>query len=111
MANYRRGGKRAYRGSSASSDSMAARTAGRILFFPLLFVYLELVLHLYMKMNMKYFMVYFVFALAAGCLFSAVTMPFKLKVNRVLSKVFAVLITLVYIIELIAKTENACFGD
>ena len=103
MANYRRGGKRAYRGSSASSDSMAARTAGRILFFPLLFVYLELVLHLYMKMNMKYFMVYFVFALAAGCLFSAVTMPFKRKVNRVLSKVFAVLITLVYIIELIAK--------
>ena len=103
MANYRRGGKRAYRGSSASSDSMAARTAGRILFVPLLFVYLELVLHLYMKMNMKYFMVYFVFALAAGCLFSAVTMPFKRKVNRVLSKVFAVLITLVYIIELIAK--------
>lgn len=103
MANYRRGGKRAYRGSSASSDSMAARTAGRILFFPLLFVYLELVLHLYMKMNMKYFMVYFVFALAAGCLFSAVTMPFKRKVNRVLSKMFAVLITLVYIIELIAK--------
>ncbi len=103
MANYRRGGKRAYRGSSASSDSMAARTAGRILFFPLLFVYLELVLHLYMKMNMKYFMVYFMFALAAGCLFSAVTMPFKRKVNRVLSKVFAVLITLVYIIELIAK--------
>ena len=103
MANYRRGGKRAYRGSSASSDSMAARMAGRILFFPLLFVYLELVLHLYMKMNMKYFMVYFVFALAAGCLFSAVTMPFKRKVNRVLSKVFAVLITLVYIIELIAK--------
>lgn len=103
MANYRRGGKRTYRGGSASSDFMAARTAGRILFFPLLFVYLELVLHLYMKMNMKYFMVYFVFALAAGCLFSAVTMPFKRKVNRVLSKVFAVLITMVYIVELIAK--------
>ena len=103
MANYRHGGKRVYRGGSASSNSMAARTAGRVLFFPLLFVYLELVLHLYMKMDMKYFMVYFVFALAAGCLFSAVTMPFKRKVNRVLSKVLAVLITLVYIIELIAK--------
>jgi lipoteichoic acid synthase len=103
MTNYRRGGKRAYRSGSASGNSMAARTVCRILFFPLLFVYLELVLHLYMKMNMKYFVVYFVFALAAGCLFSAVTMPFKRKVNRVLSKVFAVLITLVYIIELIAK--------
>lgn len=104
MQNHRSGGKRVYRGKSAvSNDSLLMKTVGRIAFFPLLFVYLELVLHLYMKMNMKYFLVYFMFALAAGCLFSAVTMPFKRKVNRLLSKVFAILITLVYVVELIAK--------
>ena len=105
MRNYSRGGKRVYRGRSQTgvSDTFMLRTVGRILFFPLLFVYLELMLRLHMHMSMKYFIIPFVFSLAAGCLFAALSMPFKRKVNRILTKVFACAISLVYIVEMIAK--------
>lgn len=106
MQSYRRGGKRVYRGAGnghSSGDAILYKAIGRVLFFPLLFVYLELVLHLYMKMNMKYFVISFVFSLAGGCLLTALTMPFKRKVNRILEKVLTALISLVYIIELIAR--------
>ena len=103
----RRGGKRAaYTGrqrAGGGENSLWARTLGRILFFPLLFVYLELVLRLYMKMSMKYFPVVLPFALAAGFLCTALTMPFRRAVNRVLAKVLSALISLVYVIEIIAK--------
>lgn len=80
---------------------------GRVAFFPLLFVYLELVLHIAMGANLKYFIIYTLFALSLGCLFSALTMPFKRKVNRVLVKVLSVVISLIYIIEMIAKKDLA----
>ena len=106
MQNSRYGGKRVYRGRRAgagSEDTIFLRTIGRIVFFPLLFVYLELVLHLHMGTNMKYFIIYLLFSLSMGCLFSAITMPFKRKVNRVLVKVLASVVSLIYIIEMIAK--------
>lgn len=105
MSYDTQGGRRRYRGrrASSSADSILLKRIGRIAFFPLLFVYLELVLHLYMKTSMKYFIIYFVFGLAAGFLLTAVTMPFKRAVNRVLAKVLTVLVSLVYIVELIAK--------
>ena len=56
-----------------------------------------------MGANLKYFIIYTLFALSMGCLFSALTMPFKRKVNRVLVKVLSVVISLIYIIEMIAK--------
>ena len=106
MQSNRYGGKRVYRGrkSSAGSDStIFLKAVGRVAFFPLLFVYLELVLHIAMGANLKYFIIYTLFALSLGCLFSALTMPFKRKVNRVLVKVLSVVISLIYIIEMIAK--------
>lgn len=105
MRKYSRGGKRVYKGtcSTGPSDWFALRTAGRILFFPLLFVYLELVLRLHMRMSMKYFVIPFLFSLAAGFLFAALTMPFKRKVNRPLAKIFTCVISIVYIVEMIAK--------
>ena len=54
-------------------------------------------------MSMKYFPVVLPFALAAGFLCTALTMPFRRAVNRVLAKVLSALISLVYVIEIIAK--------
>ena len=103
--NYK--GKRTYTGRggsvSAASDRFFARTVGRVLYFPLLFVYLEVLLHLHMKMSMKYFVIFLLFGLAAGFLVTAICMPFKRKVNRILAKVLSAVISLAFIVEMIAK--------
>ena len=98
-------GKRVYhsRASSAYVPSEALQTLLRVLFFPVLFVYLELVLHISMKTNLAYIPVYLVFSIAAGLLFSALTLPFRRRVNSVLTKVLTTLFSLVYVIEIIAK--------
>jgi len=75
----------------------------RVLFFPVLFVYLELVLHVYMGTELKYLPIWLLYGLAAGCVCSALTLPFKRRVNGVLTKVLAVVISLVYVVEMIAK--------
>ena len=99
-------GARRYRGrrkGRGSERDILLRAAGRAAFFPLLLAYLELVLHIAMGMDLKYCVIYLLFALSMGCLFSALTMPFKRPVNRVLVKVLAVVISLLYIVEIIAK--------
>ena len=104
MYGTRYSGKR-YNGrrSGGGGDGSLGQTLGRILFFPLLFVYLETVLHLHMGMEMKYFPIFFFFGLAAGFLCTAITMPFRRKANQILAKVIAVLVSLVYVIEMVAK--------
>ena len=90
-------GARRYRGrrkGRGSERDILLRAAGRAAFFPLLLAYLELVLHIAMGMDLKYCVIYLLFALSMGCLFSALTMPFKRPVNRVLVKVLAVVISL-----------------
>lgn len=87
----------------ATQGAIRAKRIARILYFPLLFVYLELILHLHMKLGLKYGIIYFVFGLAGGFLLTAVTMPFKRKVNRILAKVLSAVVSLVYIVEIIAK--------
>lgn len=99
-------GARRYRGrrkGRGSERDILLRAAGRAAFFPLLLAYLELVLHIAMGMDLKYCVIYLLFALSMGCLFSALTMPFKRPVNRVLVKVLAVVISLLYVVEIIAK--------
>lgn len=99
-------GARRYRGRRkvrGSDRNILLRAAGRAAFFPLLLAYLELVLHIAMGMDLKYCVIYLLFALSMGCLFSALTMPFKRLVNRVLVKVLAVVISLLYVVEIIAK--------
>lgn len=99
-------GARRYRGrrkGRGSDRNILLRAAGRAAFFPLLLAYLELVLHIAMGMDLKYCVIYLLFALSMGCLFSALTMPFKRLVNRVLVKVLAVVISLLYVVEIIAK--------
>lgn len=99
-------GKRVYagrRGSARREDSGLGHTAGRVLFFPFLFFYLELVLHIAMGNNLSYVPVYLMFSLAAGFLLSALTLPFRRRVNHVLTKVLAALLPVLYAVEIIAK--------
>ncbi len=76
---------------------------GRFLFFPLTFLYIELIFHLYMGMSMHYFPIWALSSLAAGALMTALTTPFSEKVNRVVAKVISIAVTLLYIIEIVAK--------
>ena len=105
METGSRAGRR-YRGrrrDGSPDRDMLLRAAGRAAFFPLLLVYLELALHIALGMDLRYCVIYLLFALSMGCLLSALTMPFKRTVNRVLVKVLAVAVSLLYIVEIIAK--------
>ncbi len=94
------GGKRLSRQTGRGPHVLPA---GRLLLFPLLLFYLELVLHIHSGMALRYAPVYLVFSLAAGCVCSALILPFRPRVNRVLAKVLALLLTLLYVVELMAK--------
>ena len=96
-------GKRVYGGRECSDGGGASNALVRVLFFPVLFVYLVLVLHFYMGTELKYLPIWLLYGLAAGCVCSALTLPFKRRVNGVLTKVLAVVISLVYVVEMIAK--------
>ena len=97
-------GKRIYGGrSSSGAGSKTLQTVLRILFFPVLFLYLELILHIVQKEPLAYFPVYLVFGIAAGLFFSALTLPFHHRTNVVLAIIITVVLTLVYVVELIAK--------
>ncbi|MGE4275738.1 MAG: LTA synthase family protein [Lawsonibacter sp.] len=96
----------AYNGKRVSGGREGTRlshTLGRVLFFPVLFLYLEFVLHLSMGTALGYAPIYILFSVAAGLLFSALTQPFPRRVNRVLTKMFALVISLIYVVEMIAK--------
>ncbi|MCI8422809.1 MAG: LTA synthase family protein [Lawsonibacter sp.] len=95
--------RRSYSGRRPSEAGRSTQTAVRVLLFPALLLYLELVLHIYMGMGLAHFPVWLVFSGAGGLLLSAVTVPFHRQANAVISKVLAVLVTLVYAVELIAK--------
>ena len=100
-------GKRVYNGRSSSGvggSSQGLQTLCRVLYFPALFLYLELVLHVSMKTKLSYLPIYLVFSVAAGLFFSALTLPFRRRVNSLLTKVLTVLFSLVYVVEMIAKS-------
>ena len=104
MAYY---GKRVYGGRSRSRRSagaVMAQTLGRVLLFPALLIYLELALHLYMGARMAYAPIYLAFSLAGGLFCSALALPWRRGVNSLLAKSLALLICLLYIVEIIAKS-------
>jgi len=67
-------------------------------------LYLELVLNIYMKNSLAYLPVYLVFSAAAGLFLSALTLAWQPEVNGILTKVLAVVISLIFAVELVAKT-------
>ena len=104
---YSRGytGKRVYGGAGRSrgGDSQALQTLGRVLFFPVQLFYLELVLHIAMGNQLKYIPIYLIFSISAGLILSAITLPFSRLTNQILIKVISGLLTLLYVVELMAK--------
>lgn len=90
-------------GSRPSKRKNGGSPLLRLLFFPLLFIYLEFFLHVFLSMPLKFTVIHAVFGIAAGFLFTAFTLPFRRKVNRIVMKIFAFIFTLVYIIEMVCK--------
>ena len=87
-----------------SEAAVLLQTLERVLLFPVLLLYLELVLHIYMKAALVYAPVYIVFSFAAGFFFSALTLAWTPRVNGILSKMIAVVLSVIYGVEIIAKT-------
>ena len=74
-----------------------------LLFFPVFFVWLELVLHIFMKMNLKYFPIYVMHGIMYGCIFNFIVFIWPKKVSLIVGKVLALLVSLIFCIEFVAK--------
>ncbi|MCI9352530.1 MAG: LTA synthase family protein [Lawsonibacter sp.] len=90
--------------SHRSGDAVLAQTMARVLLFPALLLYLELVLHIHMKMSLAYTPVYLVFSLAGGFFLSALALPWRRLTNSLVAKALAVIISVIFVVEMIAKT-------
>ncbi len=99
-------GKRVYGERSRGRrrrEGAFARSMARVFLFPALLVYLELVLHIYMKTDLGYLPIYLLFGLSGGLVCSMLALPFRRQVNSLVAKVLAVAISLIFIVEIIAK--------
>ena len=90
--------------SRRRGDEVLAQTMARVLLFPALLLYLELVLHIHMKMSLAYLPVYLLFSLAGGFFLSALALPWRRLGNSLTAKILAFLISLLFVVEMIAKT-------
>ena len=99
-------GKRIYGGRSrarSNFDGSFGQTMARVFLFPVLLVYLELVLHIYMRTSLSYLPIYFIFGISGGLVCSTLALPFRRLANSLVAKILAVIISLIYIVEIIAK--------
>lgn len=99
--NGRRMGRRR---SRRGGDEVVIQTMARTLLFPVLLIYLELVFHIYMKTALAYTPVYLIFGIAGGFFLSALTLSWSRTVNAFAAKILAVLISVIFGVELVAKT-------
>jgi len=97
-------GRRMSGRSRRGGDAVLVQTMARVLLFPALLLYLELVLHICMKMSLAYAPVYLVFSLAGGLFLSALALHWRRLPNSLVAKILALLISVVYVAEMIAKT-------
>lgn len=97
-------GRRMSGRSRRNGDAVLVQTMARVLLFPALLLYLELVLHIYMKMSLAYVPVYLVFSLAGGLFLSALALPWRRLPNSLVGKILAVLLSVIYVVEMIART-------
>ena len=90
--------------SSRSGGGAVSQTLARVLLFPVMLIYLELVLHIVMRTDLIFAPVYLMFAVAGGLFLSALTLPWRKAVNSFVARILSVLVSLVYVAEMIAKT-------
>ena len=93
------GGRFRGRGDRALDQTMA-----RVLLFPALLFYLELVLHICKRTALAYIPVYLVFSAAGGLFLSALALPWRRPVNSIVAKALAVLLSVLFGVEYVAKT-------
>ena len=97
---------RASRTSKTTAKTARSRKKGGfapLLFFPVLFVWLELVLHIFMKMDLKYFPIWLMHGLMYGCIFNFIVFIWPKKASLIVGKVLAILVSLIFCIEFVAK--------
>ena len=92
------------RGYSRGGDAVLAQTMARVMLFPALLFYLELVLHISKKNAMVYIPVYLVFSVAGGLFLSVWALPWRRRANSLAAKILALLLSVLYGVEYIAKT-------
>ena len=90
--------------SRRGGDEVLIQTMARVLLFPALLIYLELVLHISKGTALVYAPVYVVFSIAAGFFLSALALPWRRPGNSVIAKVLATFLSLLFVVEYIAKT-------
>ena len=93
-----------HRRSRRGENAVLFQTMARVLLFPALLAYLELVFHIHMKTALVYAPVYLVFGTAGGLFLSALALPWTRLGNSLTAKILAVLISVLYVVEIIAKT-------
>ena len=93
----------AWRRLRAAAAGLDRTAAARLALLPALFIFWEGVLHLYSGMALRYAPVWLAFALAAGCLLTAVTLLPRPRAGGALTLVLAGLLSLLYIAEIVAK--------
>ena len=75
----------------------------KVISFPLFILWFEIMLHVFMNSNMKYMPVYSLFSFSLGFLLSAVLLIIPHKISKFISVISAVVISLIYTIEFIAR--------
>ena len=90
------------RGKSEGAGGFWA-SIGSILYFPFMFVYLELVFHFYMGLNLNYFPIYFFFGISAGSVCTLLILNFRERINRIISYVITIFVSVLFCAELVCK--------
>ena len=97
-------GRRMGSGQARRGRDTLTQTMVRVLLFPALLIYLELVLHICKKNALAYAPVYLIFSISAGLFFACFTLPWRRRTNSLTAKILAAVISLIYVIEFVAKT-------
>ncbi|MCI9158382.1 MAG: LTA synthase family protein [Lawsonibacter sp.] len=97
-------GRRMGSGQARRGRDTLTQTMVRVLLFPALLIYLELVLHICKKNALAYAPVYLIFSISAGLFFACFTLPWRRRTNGMTAKILAAVISLIYVIEFVAKT-------
>lgn len=82
---------------------------GPILYFPMMMFYLELIFHIYMGEGIRYLPVWLFFSVSMGFFFSLFAVNFGKKTNRVITYILTILLSLVYVIEMMTKKILATY--
>ena len=91
-------------GSDATAPEKKQKaTFAPLILFPLYTVWLELVLHIFMGMELKYAPIYILHGLMYGCIFTFITKLFPKKASLVISKIWALIMAVLFGTEFIAK--------